>query len=354
MLFQTTNQQSISTKIRFAIIGFGNIGTRHAKHIVNHPYAELTAVCDIDGTKLQHEIIDADVEERIFLCSDYRLLLQQSNIDVVNVCTPNYLHHPMTIAALKAGKNVVCEKPMAMSSLQCREMIEAAKQNDRQLFVVKQNRYNPPVKAVKELIETGKLGQVFQVAINCFWNRNANYYLNSTWRGKKDLDGGCLFTQCSHFVDILYYLVGDAKAVSGMIHNFNHQDLAEFEDAGTFLLKGKNGALINFNFSNCSYEQNMEGSITILAEKGTIKIGGQYLNTIDYQNIEGYKIPPLPQGKGANDYVGGYKGSMSNHDKVIENVVDTLQGRAQVATNGANGMKVVEIIEAMYGSCENK
>ncbi|MFK7904366.1 MAG: Gfo/Idh/MocA family oxidoreductase, partial [Chitinophagales bacterium] len=109
-----------------------------------------------------------------------------------------------------------------------------------------------------------------------------------------------------------------------------------------------NGALINFNFSNCSYEQNMEGSISILAEKGTVKIGGQYLNTIDYQKIEGYTIPPLPQGKGPNDYAGGYKGSMSNHDKVIENVVDTLQGRAQVATNGANGMKVVEIIEAMY------
>ncbi|MGB0931866.1 MAG: Gfo/Idh/MocA family protein [Chitinophagales bacterium] len=344
-----TSHQSPTTKIRFAIIGFGNIGTRHAQHILNHPNAELTAVCDIDKSKLQLQLIEG--KENILLSNDYHHLLQQSNIDVVNVCTPNYLHHPMTIDALKAGKNVVCEKPMAMSSLQCREMIEAAEQNDHQLFVVKQNRYNPPVKVVKELIEEGRLGRVFQVSINCFWNRNANYYLNSTWRGKKDLDGGCLFTQCSHFVDILYYLVGNVEAVSGMIHNFNHQSLAEFEDAGTFLLKGKNGALINFNFSNCSHEQNMEGSITILAEKGTVKIGGQYLNTIDYQNIADFKIPLLPQGKGANSYVGGYKGSMSNHDKVIENVVDTLQGRAEIATNGANGMKVVEIIEAMYESC---
>ncbi|MFK7906247.1 MAG: Gfo/Idh/MocA family protein, partial [Chitinophagales bacterium] len=236
---KNSNSQARPSFINFAIIGFGNIGTRHAKHIFNHPNAKLLAVCDIDESKLQNSFIE---EENIPTFTDYRKLLEQSNIGVVNVCTPNYLHHPMTIAALEAGKHVVCEKPMAMSSLQCKEMIEAAEQNDCQLFVVKQNRYNPPVKVVKELIEGGKLGRVFQVAINCFWNRNAAYYLNSTWRGKKALDGGCLFTQCSHFVDILYYLVGDVEAVSGMIHNFNHQDLAEFEDAGTFLLKGKNGA----------------------------------------------------------------------------------------------------------------
>ena len=349
MPLQSFNTASYNSKIHFAIIGFGNIGTRHAKHIFNHSNGELVAICDINPSKLQNPLIGG---KELSLYEDYHQLLQQKNIDVVNVCSPNYLHHPMTIAALEAGKHVVCEKPMAMSSLQCQEMIESAQKNNRQLFVVKQNRYNPPVKAVKKLIEAGRLGRVFQVSINCFWNRNAAYYLNSTWRGKKELDGGCLFTQCSHFVDILYYLVGDVEAVRGMIHNFSHQKLAEFEDAGTFVLKGKKGTLINFNFSNCSYEQNMEGSITILAEKGTVKIGGQYLNTIDYQKIEGYQIPDLPQGNGPNDYVGGYKGSMSNHDKVIENVVATLQGKAEVATNGRNGMKVVEIIEAMYASCK--
>ncbi len=330
--------------IPFAIIGFGNIGTRHAKHIHANTATHLAAICDIDASKLPLST-DAPLQ----LTTDYQAVLQNPAVQVVNVCTPNYLHAPMTIAALEAGKHVVCEKPMAISSTDCEAMIRSAQKADRQLFVVKQNRYNPPVAAVKQLIENGQLGEVYQLSINCFWNRNADYYLKSTWRGKKQKDGGCLFTQCSHFVDIMYYLIGDVSCVSGLIHNFNHQHLAEFEDAGTFILKAKNGALINFNFSNCSYQKNMEGSITILAEKGTIKIGGQYLNTIDYQCIENYEIANLPTGNSCNDY-GTYKGSMSNHDKVIQNVVDTLAGKAQVATNGKNGKKVISIIENMYQS----
>lgn len=331
----------------FGIVGLGNIGMRHAKHIVNNSRAKLMAVCDVDRIKLRR--FTSGNEDGVDSYSGLSELLKQSAIEVVNICTPNYLHTPMTIAAIEAGKHVVCEKPMALSSFDCQRMIDAAKANNKKLFVVKQNRYNPPVNAVKQLIMADKLGKIYQLSINCFWNRNANYYTNSNWRGSKKYDGGCLFTQCSHFIDIMYYLCGPVKSISGLVKNQGHGKLIEFEDSGTFILKTASGALVNFNFSTCSYQQNMEGSVSILAEKGTIKIGGQYLNTIEYQCIKDTVIDNLPQGNTANDY-GTYKGSMSNHDKVIQNVIDTLNGKDSVATNGQNGKAVVQIIEEMYKS----
>jgi UDP-N-acetyl-2-amino-2-deoxyglucuronate dehydrogenase len=331
--------------IHFGVIGYGNIGKRHARHIMAHLDARLTAICD--NVSANFEAIPQTLSY-IPRFNDYRQVLTMPEIEVVNICTPNFLHAPMTIAALEAGKHVVCEKPMAISSQDCAQMIAAAAANDRKLFVVKQNRYNPPIVAVKELLDKGILGQIYQVQINCFWNRNDDYYLQSTWRGRKTLDGGCLFTQCSHFIDILYYLIGDVQCINGLIENKGHQQTVEFEDSGVFILQAKQqNALIGFSFSTNTQTRNMEGSITIIAQKGTVKIGGQYLNTIEYQDIAGHIIENLPQGNPPNDY-GTYKGSMSNHDKVIANVVDTLHGKANIATNGNEGKRVVEIIEEMY------
>ena len=331
--------------IHFGVIGYGNIGKRHARHIMAHLDARLTAICD--NVSANFEAIPQTLSY-IPRFNDYRQVLTMPEVEVVNICTPNFLHAPMTIAALEAGKHVVCEKPMAISSQDCAQMIAAAAANDRKLFVVKQNRYNPPIVAVKELLDKGILGQIYQVQINCFWNRNDDYYQQSTWRGRKTLDGGCLFTQCSHFIDILYYLIGDVQCINGLIENKGHQQTVEFEDSGVFILQAKQqNALIGFSFSTNTQTRNMEGSITIIAQKGTVKIGGQYLNTIEYQDIAGHIIENLPQGNPPNDY-GTYKGSMSNHDKVIANVVDTLNGKANIATNGNEGKRVVEIIEEMY------
>lgn len=331
---------------RFAIVGYGNIGRRHAEHILRHNEASLTLICD--NNPAQYAALLAKRPDIIF-CENFSAVLQNENIDIVNICTPNYLHAEMSIAALRAGKHVVCEKPMALSSLDCDAMNEAAVLSGKKLFVVKQNRYNPPVVAVKKLLEDGKLGRVYQVAVNCFWNRNETYYLQSGWHGKKALDGGCLFTQCSHFIDILYYLIGDVYAISGLMANQGHNDTVEFEDSGAFLLKSATGVLVSINFSTCTYQKNMEGSITIIAENGTVKIGGQYLNTIDYQQLLCPPIANLPLGNLPNDY-GAYQGSMSNHDKVIQNVIDTLQGRDTIATDGYSGQQVVAIIESMYAS----
>lgn len=333
--------------IHFGVIGYGNIGKRHARHIMAHPYARLSAICDSVAEQYSQLPTTLSFVARH---TDYRQVLQMPEVEVVNVCTPNYLHADMTIAALEAGKHVVCEKPMALSSSDCRRMIAAAAQNDRKLFVVKQNRYNPPVTAVKSLLEQGILGRVYQVQVTCFWNRDDDYYLQSAWRGRKALDGGCLFTQCSHFIDILYYLIGSVQCTAGSIANFGHRHTVEFEDSGAFVLRStRDNTLVSFSFSTCAHSRNMEGAITIIAERGVVKIGGQYLNTIEYQDIANCQIADLPEGNPPNDY-GAYKGSMSNHDKVIENVVETLNGRTNIATNGYEGMHVVEIIEQMYAT----
>lgn len=327
------------SKVRFSIVGFGNIGSRHAVQIANNPHAELVAVCDINP--------DVKVPEGMPFFTDLATMLRMTTADVLCVCTPNYLHEPHTIAGLSAGLHCVVEKPMALSVTECEHMIAAATQNDRIIFAVKQNRYNPPVQEVKKLVASGALGRIFMIQVNCFWNRGDAYYAGSAWRGSKQRDGGCLFTQFSHFVDILYYLNGPITSATGNVHNYAHTHNTELEDTGSFVLSAANGAIVNFNFTTCSYERNMEGSITLFAEKGTIKIGGQYLNTIEYQQLQGEALPPINISAKSNDY-GLYQGSMSNHDKVIQNVVDVLHHNQPVMTSAEEGREVVRIIEMMY------
>jgi len=155
---------------------------------------------------------------------------------------------------------------MAINVSDCGEMIKVAEQMNKRLFAIKQNRFNPPVEAVKKIIDEGKLGKIFSVQLTCFWNRNADYYHNS-WKGTKDLDGGTLYTQFSHFVDLLYWMVGDVKEVNAFIANYHHNGIIEFEDTGTVSLKFYNGAIGTINYSVNSYDHNMEGSLTILVKR---------------------------------------------------------------------------------------
>jgi predicted dehydrogenase len=329
----------MADKIRFLIVGYGNIGRRHAAHIQQNEHTELVAVCDVNPSV-------KPVGDLPFY-TDLNEMLATEQADVLCVCTPNYLHEPHTIAGLNAKLHTVVEKPMAMSVAECDNMIAAAQANGKIIFAVKQNRYNPPVQAVKQLIKEDGLGKLYMMQVNCFWNRGDAYYAESNWRGKKIEDGGCLFTQFSHFVDIMYYLNGKIKAVEGWIHNYAHQHNTQVEDTGSFVLKAENGCIINFNFTTCSYERNMEGSITLFGEKGTVKIGGQYLNTIEYQKLEQGELPDIQIQAKANDY-GLYQGSMSNHDKLIQNVADVLLHGKPIMTSAEDGREVVRIIEQMY------
>ncbi|MBL4716750.1 MAG: oxidoreductase [Bacteroidetes bacterium] len=327
--------------LNFALVGCGRIGERHAEHISKNGC--LKAVCDTDSSK-------ADQLAQQYSSTAYTSideLLKDSEIDVVSICTPNGLHTEHSILAFRAGFHVLCEKPMAIKVVDCGRMINEAEKANKRLFIVKQNRFNPPVAALKKAIDEGKLGKILSAQVNCFWNRNFDYYNNSDWKGTRELDGGTLFTQFSHFIDLIYWMLGDVKKVYAATGNFAHLDTIEFEDTGAVILEFFSGAIGSFSYTVNSYNKNMEGSITVFGEKGTVKVGGQYLNELEYQNIEGFEITNLPKGNSANDY-GHYQGSMSNHGEVYENVVDVLTNKGVIATNGFEGLKTVEIIDKIY------
>jgi predicted dehydrogenase len=323
----------------FAITGCGRISNRHATQISR--VGNVKAVCDIIPES-------ANILAKQFNATPYYsladLLAAEEGIDVMSICTPNGLHAAQTIECLGAGMHVLCEKPLCIDVVDGRAMIKAAEKSGKKLFVVKQNRYNPPVIFLKELIDGGHLGQIYSFQINCFWNRPPVYYTG--WKGKKKLDGGTLFTQFSHFIDLMYWLLGDVETIEKMTSNFAHPSI-EFEDTGMVLFKMKNGAIGSLNYTVNSFEKNMEGSIAVFAEKGTVKIGGEYLNELEYFHVKGMEAPVLAKGNGANGY-GFYQGSMSNHDKVYDNLLLVLEDPAHAFASALEGLKTVEIIEKIY------
>ncbi len=333
-------------KPKFAIIGCGRIAKRHAEQI--NKIGKLVAVCDIvlenaaELAKEYHAKMYLSIED---------LLINEKEVDIVSICTPNGLHAEHAIKSLKANKHVLCEKPLCISSADGKNMIQAAALADKKLFVVKQNRYNPPVQAVKALLKEDKLGNIFSFQINCFWNRPKEYYLNN-WKGTKSMDGGTLFTQFSHFIDLLFWFLGDVKEVKAITRNYEHSNI-EIEDTGIVLIEMKSGAIGTLNYTVNSFQKNMEGSFTIFGKKGTVKIGGQYLNELEYQCIDGVKITDLPQGMPANAY-GFYEGSMSNHDKVYEHLLKALEIPGYEFASASDGMKTVEIIEKIYSQAAIK
>ena len=325
--------------VRFAIIGCGRIAKRHADQIVK--LGNLVAVCDTNVQKSNEFSISYDAKP-YFSVDD--LLKNEKDLDVVSICTPNGFHAAHSISALKAGFHVLCEKPLCIKVSDAKMMVSTALQAGKNLFVVKQNRYNPPIAFLKELIQQQKLGRILSFQINCFWNRPDGYYVD--WKGTKEIDGGTLYTQFSHFIDLLYWLLGDVAKVKSISKNFLHPSI-EFEDSGAVLFEMKNNAIGTLNYTVNSFAANMEGSFTVFGEKGTVKVGGQYLNELEYCNVQDLEFPVLPKGNAANGY-GFYQGSMSNHDKVYENLIEALQNPLHEFATAEEGLKTVEIIEKIY------
>ncbi len=331
--------------ITFGLIGFGKIGERHVEYITTHREARLAGVFDTKNDRLN---LFRNQYKGYRVYDSQKAILSDPEIDIVSICTPNNTHSEIAIAAMMAGKHVLVEKPMAIRKVDCEGMIHIALKTGKSLFVVKQNRFNPPVQAVRRLVEEGKLGRIYSVAVNCFWNRNEWYYKQSDWKGKRKSDGGTLFTQFSHFIDIVYYLLGDMHILHAQLANVSHKGLIEFEDTGivSFRLKESNAPGV-LHYTTSAFQKNMEGSITIFAEHATIKIGGKYLNMIEYQATDGFDLENIADTGRANEY-GDYEGSMSNHDKVIDNVIHSIQGKGEIMTNAYDGLKAVEIIENIY------
>ena len=333
------------TPVRFVICGVGHIGRRHAALVARHEGAVLAALID-PRADLQPGLA-AEFPGVPFFASLEEYLQAGPPADVLTVATPNGLHAPQAVAGLRHGLHVVIEKPIALHKADAETIVHTALQTGKLVFGVMQNRYSPPAAWLKQVYDEGRLGQVFLVQLNCFWNRDARYYQPGGWKGTQALDGGTLFTQFSHFVDLLYWVFGDISNISARFRDFTHEGLTEFEDSGlvTFdLLRGGSGTL---SYSTAVWDRNLESSLTVVAERGSLRIAGQYMDQVEYCHIDGYQMPELAPTNPANNY-GSFQGSAANHVQVIENVVDTVQHRSFATTNALEGLKVVEIIERIY------
>ena len=336
--------ESNKKKIRFAVVGCGHIGKRHAEMVVRDPGAELVALCDIRPK----EELGIEAYPVAFF-SDMTSLLQSGlDIDVINICVPNGLHAELAILAIESGHHVVIEKPMALQVQDAERVLQTSLKYQKEVFCVMQNRYSPPSVWIKQMIDSGRLGKIYLVQLNCFWNRDERYYKLGGWHGDACLDGGTLFTQFSHFIDIMYWLFGDIQHIQARFADFNHQQLTDFEDSGLVTFEFVNGGMGCLNYSTAVWNKNMESSMLIVAENGSVKIGGQYMNEVEYCHIKDYEMPELAPTNPGNDY-GPYKGSAQNHNFVIRNVVEVLQHTgAQNTTTALEGLKIVDIIRRIY------
>jgi UDP-N-acetyl-2-amino-2-deoxyglucuronate dehydrogenase len=231
-------------------------------------------------------------------------------------------------------------------------MIEAAQRNHVKLMVVKQNRYNIPIALTKKALESGALGKIFMVQCHVLWNRHQGYYNESNWRGSLALEGGALHTQVSHFIDLMIWWFGDVTHAKTDIATFNHA--IEIEDCGQTLLTFKSGTLGTIVWTTCVYNKNYEGSITIIGENGTIKIGGQYLNKIEFWDVKSFPLPEDIEFTDKPNAYGKYQGTSSNHDKVVHDVVAELLNERHNVVEGDEGMKTIEAIELIYNSATRK
>ncbi|MFM2139269.1 MAG: hypothetical protein RJA57_1576 [Bacteroidota bacterium] len=324
----------MSVPLRIAIAGCGKIASRHAA--AAQQVGTLTAVCDTDAGAAER--LAASTGTRCYLSLE-SMMEQESGIDLIAICTPNGWHARQSTLALEAGHHVLCEKPMSLSTADAQEMIATARRCGKRLFVVKSNRYNPLLLQLKQTLDGGGIGQVYSFQLNGFWNRPASYYEDS-WHGTP-LDGGPLFTQFSHYIDTLLWLFGDLKHVSGVRRNLAHKGLLHGEDTGIATLEMVSGLSGGLHWSVNSYQRNMEVSLTILAERATLRLGGAYLDRIEYQlAAEPVWAPDT----------GLIRAEPGHHIEIYENIVRALNDPRCPIPQAEDGFRTVSAIEAIYQS----
>ncbi len=334
----------MTSTIKFAVIGTGHIGKRHAEMIVRNPECELVALIDTNSKNLQHA---TELYPSQGFNSLETYLASGIKADVICIATPNGLHASQALKALQHNHHVVIEKPMGLNKKECEDVIYKALHHSKHVFCVMQNRYSPPSEWLKQVVDQNLLGEIYMVQVNCYWNRDNRYYKADTWHGTKQLDGGTLFTQFSHFIDLMYWVFGDIENIQARFADHNHDILTDFEDSGFVNFSFSKGGLGSINYSTSCWDKNLESSMTIIGANGSIKVGGQYMDKVEYCHIKDYVMPELKATNPPNDY-GPYKGSAANHHYVIENVVDVLKGRSTITTNALEGLKVADIIERIY------
>jgi len=330
--------------IRLAVVGCGRIADKHFQAITQHPSAlELVAVCDTDPQALAK----ASETTGALAISDYHQLLTNSDIDVVALCTPSGLHARQTIEAAAVGKHIITEKPMATRWQDGVQMVRACDDAGVRLFVVKQNRRNTTLQLLKRAIDEKRFGKIHMVHLNVFWSRPQSYYDQAKWRGTWEFDGGAFMNQASHYIDLFDWLIGPVDKVQAMISTT--RDI-EVEDTGVMNVRWRNGAIGSMSVTMLTYPNNLEGSITILGEKGSVRIGGIAVNDIqlwDFADSRDYD----QQIKAANYQTTSVYGF--GHPLYYKNVIDVLRGEAEPETDGREGLKSLELIIAAYLSARD-
>lgn len=333
-------------KIRIGIVGCGRISKNHFASIVEehkHDF-ELVAICDNNTEVLQAH------KERYQLPTYVKLdcMLEQEQLDIISICTPSGLHASQVVKIAEKGVNIISEKPMATRWADGLRMVQACDEAGVRLFVVKQNRRNATLQLLKRAVQEKRFGRIYTVHLNIFWSRPQEYYDSAKWRGTWELDGGAFMNQASHYVDLVDWLIGPVSSIQAMTGTLGRE--IEVEDTGVLNIRWRNGALGSMCVSMLTYPKNLEGSITIIGETGTVRIGGVAVNEIQHwefaddreydQNI-----------KDANYETSSVYGF--GHPLYYKNVIDVMRGEAECETDGREGLKSLEILIAAYLSARD-
>jgi UDP-N-acetyl-2-amino-2-deoxyglucuronate dehydrogenase len=332
-------------KIRFAIVGCGRISKNHIESIKEHSaYAELVDVCDIDTFALENAVKITGAKPHISLNS----LLENTTADVVVLTTPSGLHADQAVACARSGKHVVTEKPMATRWEDGKRMVKACDEAGVRLFVVKQNRRNATLQLLKNAFKKNRFGKIYMVNVNVFWTRPQSYYDQGGWRGKWESDGGAFMNQASHYVDLLQWLIGPLESLHAYTGTLERK--IDAEDTGVISLKWRSGAMGSMNVTMLAYPKNFEGSITILGEKGTVRVGGVAVNEIQHWEFA------ESDEDDAHIHDSNYQTSSVygfGHPLYYKNVIDVMRGEATPETDGRSGLQSLEVLIATYMSARD-
>jgi UDP-N-acetyl-2-amino-2-deoxyglucuronate dehydrogenase len=333
-------------KLRLALVGCGRIAANHFGAMEGHAdNIELVDVCDIDPAALKTAVERTGAKGHTNLAD----MLKATAADLVVLTTPSGLHPQQAIDVAKAGKHVMTEKPMATRWQDGLRMVKACDDAGVRLFVVKQNRRNATLQLLKQAVDQGRFGRIYNVAMNVFWTRPQDYYdQGNGWRGTWEFDGGAFMNQASHYIDLLNWIVGPVESV--MAYTATQARHIEAEDSGVAAIQWRSGAMGTLNVSMLTYPKNLEGSITILGEKGTARIGGVAVNEIQEWQFE-QALPEDEQIKAASYATTSVYGF--GHPLYYANVIDTLRGQAEPETDGRSGLKSLELLVAMYRSAKD-
>lgn len=327
-------------KIRFALVGCGRIAQNHFAAIEKHAdRCELVDVCDINPSALAAAVEKTGARGHARLAD----LLEKTSADCVILTTPSGLHPTQTIEVAEAGKHVMTEKPMATRWQDGLKMVEACDKAGVRLFVVKQNRRNATLQLLKRAVEQKRFGKIYSVGVNVFWTRPQDYYDSAKWRGTWEFDGGAFMNQASHYIDLLDWLIGPVESVMAYTGTLARD--IEVEDSGVAALRWRSGAMGTLNVTMLTYPKNLEGSITILGEKGTVRVGGVAVNEIQHWEFA-ETLPEDTEIKQANYATTSVYGF--GHPLYYDNVINTLRGEAEAETDGREGLKSLELLIAMY------